>query len=139
MSDAAVLADAEHPNAIRVRELVNALRTGDIDAVVAQFSDDATYRMSGDSRVSGTSQGHAPIRAALASLSELAGGALDLELHDVLADDHHAVCFGTLDVGRDGTRLQSSSAMAFIIEDDGRIAEAWFFSSDQRAFDDFFR
>jgi ketosteroid isomerase-like protein len=138
MSDPAPEGEGEHPNATHVRQTIAALERGEVDAVLAAYADESSFLLGGNSPVSGTFHGHEEIRGVLTKLVELSGGRLSLDLHDVLADDHHAVYFGTLDVERDGKRLHTVSAMAFTIDDNGRFEESWFFCSDQPSFDAFY-
>jgi ketosteroid isomerase-like protein len=72
-----------------------------------------------------------------ARLFELTGGTLSLELHDVLANDEHAVELVTVRGERVGKQLTDNETVVYHFRD-GKASEVWVQSTDLYALDEFF-
>jgi uncharacterized protein len=108
-----------HPNEDLVREGFAAFGRGDIDALRDQyFAGDISWHFPGRSPVAGD------------------GGTLALELHDVLANDEHAVALYTTRAEREGRRVEDNAVGTFHIHD-GKITEIWVQATDLYAVDEF--
>ena len=81
----------EHPNAARMRKAFADFATGDLEAVRAIFTEDATWTSAGSSPLSGTYRGWDEISTMFGRLMELTGFSVTMQLISVLADDAHAV------------------------------------------------
>jgi uncharacterized protein len=68
---------------------------------------------------------------------ELTAGTFRAELHDVVADDRHAVGMHRATGEREGRRLEDREVLVFHIRD-GRVVEVWQYIQDQYAYDEFF-
>jgi hypothetical protein len=71
-----------------------------------------------------------------ARLFELTGGTYSAELHDVLANDEHAVALFTSRGERAGKQLTDNQVLISHIRD-GKMSEVWIQSTDLYAQDEF--
>ena len=67
---------------------------------------------------------------------QTSGGTIRLELHDVLANDEHAVALVRIRADRPGEQLDDRSVQVFHIRD-GKAAEVWTYPADLYASDAF--
>ncbi len=72
-----------------------------------------------------------------ARVFELTDGTFSLELHDVLANDEHAVALITVRGERAGKQLADNEVLTYHIRD-GKISEVWSHTTDLYAADEFF-
>ena len=70
------------------------------------------------------------------TLAERSGGTFRATLHDVVANDEHAVGLHSSDAEREGRNTRSPTVLVFHIRD-GRITETWSHDHDQQEFDEF--
>ena len=70
------------------------------------------------------------------TLGERSGGTFRATLHDVVANDEHAIGVHSSDAERDGRTVRSPTVLVFHVRD-GRIAETWSHHYDQHEFDEF--
>jgi ketosteroid isomerase-like protein len=81
-----------HPNEDLVREGYAAFGRGDIDALRRSFfAADVRYHVPGKSPLGGDYEGVAQVLEWLGRQFELSGGTISAEVHDVVANDEHAV------------------------------------------------
>ena len=119
-----------HPNEQAVRRAYSAINRGDLAAFSAEFTDDAVWHGSGTDITGSTA-----IAELVAQLRAASGGTLRIELHDVLANEDHAVALQITRAERSGRSLVDRVVYVFHLRD-GKIAEAWF-NADPRPQDDF--
>jgi ketosteroid isomerase-like protein len=119
-----------------LRKLHSAFTSGDMDAAMATFSDDAVWHAAGSSPVSGDFRGRDNIKAMMEKTVELSGGTFNPELHDIAASDEHVVFIGRQKGQRSGRTLDQETTVVFHVKD-GKITEAWESSFDQKANDEF--
>jgi ketosteroid isomerase-like protein len=130
---------AEHPNAALVRRAMQAMTEQDMSkaqqemAIVDAFmADDIVWHEIGRAE---PRRGKDELRAAMM------GGARDYsityELHDVVANDDHAIALGKATATRGGVTLTYRTAEIFHMRD-GRATERWAFSDDTAAIIAFF-
>ena len=127
----------EHPSAVAIRRLAEAVDRGDLETVMGSFTEDALYRVPGHNLVSGNYRGREEIQAFFFRLAEMTGGTFRVEAEDVIGTDGHAVMFWHLTAQRPGKSIDARGAMAFKLQDDDRIRESWFLYNDQQAYDEF--
>jgi uncharacterized protein len=127
-----------HPNEDLVRETFAASARGDIDALRNQyFADDIHWHVPGRSPLAGDYEGAAQVVARFfGRVFELSGGTFRAELHDVVANDEHAVALFTARADRAGRRLEDRTAEVLHIRD-GKLAEVWIYPADLYATDEF--
>ena len=127
---------AEHPNVALLRRGYEAFAKGDMATLTELWSEDAVWHAgSGNNPLAGDHTGRDAVFAAFAKVAELSGGTFRIELHDVLANDEHAVAMTRNTGNRQGKQLDSLDVALYHIRN-GRVTEAWAFSQDQRAEDE---
>jgi len=127
-----------HPNEDLLREGIAAFQQGDLEALQSKyFAADVRYHVSGRSPVSGDYEGVAQVLGLFVRLFELSGGTLSLELHDVLANDEHAVALFTVRAEREGRQLDDNQVLISHPGPDGKATEVWNQAGDQHAVDEF--
>jgi len=123
---------AEHPSATLIRQGLGALNRGDIHAMADMLADDVEWHEIGRTE---------PIvgKEALAARYASAMPAWNItgELHDILANDDHAIALVTAIANMDGRSLTYRVAEIYHIRD-GKIAARWAFSDDTAAINAFF-
>ena len=113
-----------HPNEDLVREAFAAFGRGDLDALRHQyFAGGVRYHVPGRSPVAGDYEGAAQVVEFFGRLFELSGGTFRAELHDVVANDQHAVALFIVRAERAGKKLADNTVLESHIRD-GRVTEA---------------
>jgi ketosteroid isomerase-like protein len=126
-----------HPNEDVVREAFAAFGRGDIDALRNQyFAEDIRWHIPGRGPLAGDYDGIARVMELFGRILELSGGTFRNELHDVVANDEHAVALYGTAAEREGRRLDDNNVSTFHIRD-GKIAEVWTQVTDMYATDEF--
>jgi ketosteroid isomerase-like protein len=123
-----------HPNEDLVRRLYGARALGDAAAVRACLAPGIVWHE--PPNYGGFAGDHAGIETVFREVFERYEDYEDsaLELHDVLANDEHAVALVSWHVVRRGRRLDGKE-IALYHARDGRITEAWFYpDGDYRDF-----
>ena len=123
----------DHPNGALLRRLLDAFATGDVDAMEASFEDDITWHAPGTNRFSGQFRG----RAAMQRLGQMreAGISTRFDVHDVVANDEHAVALVHLHLEvADGRRYDQPQVQVAHVRE-GKIVEFWTMNQDQAVLD----
>ena len=126
-----------HPNEELVRRGFDAFATGDIDTLRQLFDQDAIWHVPGRSPLSGDHRGLDAILGFLARTMELTGGTFRADVHDVVANDEHAVALYVTRGEREGRTLESRDVLVSHVRN-GKLAEAWLLSADLYTVDEFF-
>jgi hypothetical protein len=124
-----------HPNEELVRGVYSAFAEGDMDALRHAFADDIIFRIPGTSPVAGEYRGRDAVFGYLGKVMERSGETFSFEVHDVIANDEHAV---GLMIYR-GTRnlIQTTFRSVHVWHaQDGQATELWEYP-EQPAFDEF--
>jgi hypothetical protein len=119
----------KHPNADVIRALY--ATPGGPDAVEHLFHEDALWHLPGQHPMAGDHAGRAAVLAAMRYFE-----GIQLELMDVLASDVHAIALLHASGTRKGREYRSLEFDVFRMKD-GKIAEFWSFSEDQRITDEY--
>jgi len=85
-----------HPNEDMMRKLYDAFNKGDFEMVTSSFAPDIVGHVPGKSQLSGDYKGAEEVMGMFAKLAEVVGGNYSVEVHDVLANDEHAVVLGKI-------------------------------------------
>ena len=125
-----------HPNEDLVRRGYAAFSSADMATLDELFSDDIVWHAPGRNQLSGDFVGKQAVFATFAKVAELSGGTFALEIHDVLANDTHAVALVRVTGEREGRRLDDNSVQVFHIAD-GKVTEQWLNPGDAYANDEF--
>ena len=125
-----------HPNEQAVREGFEAFSRGDVNAASPLLADDVVWHFAGRNPYAGDYEGKAAVQEVFGRRREETGSSLSFEVHDVLANDDHAVALVSNRAERDGRTLEWKSVSVYHMRD-GMIAEAWTHNDDQYAIDEF--
>jgi uncharacterized protein len=125
-----------HPNEELVRRGYEAFNTADVETLRQLFADTTIFHEPGRSPISGDYQGLDQVLGFFGTLAERSGGTFRATLHDVVANDEHAIGLHNSDAERDGHRISSPTVLVFHVQD-GRISETWSHHHDQHEFDEF--
>jgi ketosteroid isomerase-like protein len=126
-----------HPNEDLTRRGFDAFAKGDVDTLRELFDQDAVWHVPGRSQLAGDHRGMDAILGSFAKTAELTGGTFRIDLHDVVADDEHAVAIYVTRGEREGRTLEARNVLVSHIRN-GKLTEAWLMSEDQYAADEFF-
>jgi ketosteroid isomerase-like protein len=124
----------EHPNGALMRGVFESFASGDVAAMEAAFDEDLTWHAPGTNRFSGQFRGRTAAMERLGQRRE-AGITTRFDVHDVVANDEHAIALAHLHLEvADGRRYdQPQVAVAHVR--DGRIVEFWTMNQDQAVLD----
>ena len=126
----------EHPNVGLVRKGYDAFAKGDMATLRELFNENVVWHAPGNNPLSGEHRGRDAVFAMFGRLAELSGGTLRIDLHDVLANDEHAVALIRATASRQGRQQDQLETAVYHISN-GKVTEAWSFEYDQRASDEF--
>jgi len=128
----------EHPNVELIRNFYDARTRDDRDAVREILAEDIAWHDPYPPPHGGDLQGlEAVLREIFDKAGELTGGTTRLWLHDVLANDEHAVALVNWSSTFRGKTMQGREVAVYHVRD-GKITEAWFYPEDKAASDQFF-
>ncbi len=124
---------AEHPNATLIRRFYATFSESDYyEKLTEMFAKDVVWHLPGRHPASGDHRGRDAVLAAMRYFD----GSVALELHDVVANDDHAVALLLATGERKGRRYRAREIDTFHIRG-GKIVEFWSFSDDQRLTDEY--
>lgn len=123
-----------HPNEEIARRAWSAFTGRNLDGIAEAFAEDVEYNLGGDSRVSGTRKGRDAFIGLADAVPDLKPS---FELHDVLANDEHAVMLFTVHHEREGKGTLDAPGVWVTHIADGQITEIWSFPFDQAAAKEF--
>jgi len=110
-----------HPNEDLIRQGYDAFSSGDMDTLRELFHPDIVWHASGRSQLAGDHQGVDTVLGFFAKTMELTGGNFRVEVHDIVANDEHAVGLHTAHAERGGKTLQDNNTL--MIEGSFTLAE----------------
>ncbi len=124
---------ADHPNASIIRAAAEEMaRTGDMTSQMGLLADDVVWHEIGSDE---------PVRGKQALMERYsqmpAGGSIQVDTHDVVANDEHCVALVTATATMDGQTLTYRTTEIYHMRD-GKITERWAFSDDTERINRFF-
>ena len=124
---------AEHPNVTAVRKTVDAMSSGDMQAMAEGLADDVVWHEIGNPN---------PVSGKAALAERWSGGGLGSfeftsSAPDIVGNDDHVVELAETTVRRGDKSLSYRTAEIFHVKD-GKITERWAFSDDTAAIIAFF-
>jgi ketosteroid isomerase-like protein len=125
-----------HPNEDLVRRGYQAFSTGDIETLGELFADDVVWHVGGRSQLAGDYRGKQEVFGFFGKLAELSGGTFRIELHDVLANDEHAIALQKATGEREGKTLDDNGVVVYHARD-GKVTESWLHPGDPYGIDEF--
>jgi ketosteroid isomerase-like protein len=128
---------AEHPNARRMLDVVDAVARGDVMAALAHFPHDVVWYWPADRAEDRVYRGHDSLRRFFGRLQERSEGTMTPRAEAVLASDEHVVIFLRITAERGDERLDVRVAHFAAVGADG-FAQNWFLPNDVSAWNAFF-
>jgi hypothetical protein len=119
------------------RKFAEAASKGDVETLKSLIAEDCVLHIPGRSQISGTHKGRDQALAVFGKTSELTGGTIKRELHDVTGSDTHAVNLVRVTAQRGGKAYSWNGAAVFDISG-GKITQAWMLSDDPATVDEVF-
>ena len=127
-----------HPNEVAIRDALEAFSTGDVEAGTAILSPDIVWHEGGRNQLTGDHRGIDAVFGLFGKMAELTEGTFRIdEVHDVLANDDHAVSLHRTSAQRSGKTYRFNDAIVRHMSD-GKVTEAWVLGDDQHAWDELF-
>ncbi len=125
-----------HPNEELLRKGYKAFSEGDLETISAMFADDIVWHTPGKSSISGDYKGKEQVFEFFGKVTQETGGTFKIDIHDVIANDEHAVVLAKTSAQKDGKTLEGNGVGVYHIED-GKVTESWQLAEDQYAIDEF--
>lgn len=127
----------EHPNVTLFRQGLEAFNSGDIDTIRSLLADDVVWHTMGRARYSGDTHGVEETLGLFLRLAQDTNGTLRLDVHDILANDTHAVALLNVHWEFDGKPFEDNGVQVVHIRD-GKTTESWFLDWNPYLFDEQF-
>jgi uncharacterized protein len=108
-----------------------------MDTLRELFHPDIVWHAPGRSQLAGDYQGVDTVLGFFGRIMELTGGNFRVEVHDILANDEHAVGLHTTHAEREGKTLQDNNTLVFHVRDE-KVTEVWQYWADPYSADDLF-
>jgi ketosteroid isomerase-like protein len=124
-----------HPNEEVARSATEALSKGDIETFLGLHTDDTVTHFPGRGPLAGDHRGKDGLAQLLQRQMQMLDSPPEIETHDVLANDDHAVVLNNTRGTRGGKTLEQQQVVVLHIRD-RKIAEVWLQFSDQQAMDE---
>jgi hypothetical protein len=113
-------------------------QTGNLDVLRDElFDPDIVWHVPGRNQLAGDFRGADAVIGTFVKQFELTDGTFNVELHDVLGSDDHAVALGTASAQRNGKTIKEPYAHVCHFRD-GKLTEAWILDFDPYKIDEFF-
>lgn len=125
-----------HPNEDLLRRGYEAFSKGDMQTLDGLFADDIVWHVGGRSQLAGDYRGKQEVFELFGKFVQLTSGTFKVELHDVLANDEHAVALQTATGEREGRKLDDNGVGVYHVKD-GKVTESWLHPGDSYAIDEF--
>jgi ketosteroid isomerase-like protein len=126
----------EHPNVETLREGYALFNKGEMAAAMESWSDDIVWHTPGNSPIAGDYRGKQEIAGFFAKMQGMGLTSMNLEVHDILANDEHAVAMIDVNVDRGDHHYEGKSVHVWHLRD-GKATEFWGMAADQAAADAF--
>lgn len=126
-----------HPNADLMRKGYEAFGKGDMEVVNALFDDGITFHLGGKNQLTGDYKGKDAVFDFFSKLITITEGSFQQEIHDVLANDEHAIVMTRATARRGEKVLEDRNVDVWHVKN-GKAMECWFFPEDQYAADAFY-
>jgi ketosteroid isomerase-like protein len=126
-----------HPNEELTRRGYAAFAAGDMATLNDLFADDIIWHVSGRGPFAGDYKGKEAVFEMFGRLAQETSGNFRIEIHDLLANDEHAVALITTTGEHEGKSLNERGVGIFHVRG-GKVTESWGFTEDQYAADEFF-
>ncbi|MDP2948688.1 MAG: nuclear transport factor 2 family protein [Chloroflexota bacterium] len=127
----------EHPNLSLIKKVYESFATGDYPSKLKElFREDVVWHLPGNGPLSAEHRGREAVFAAMRQFEQLSRGSIRIEVHDILANEEHAVALLRATATRQGKQYDSREVDIYHIRD-GKVTEMWSLSEDPRVTDEF--
>jgi len=124
-------------NSAVAREYFKAIQNGDMATLAKLVDERIVWHQPGSNRFSGERKGRGPVFEMIGAMMQLSNGTFAIDkLHSVMENGDLVACSLHFVAQREGKSMNMEGVDVLRIEN-GTIVEAWLFSSDQAAEDDF--
>ena len=106
-----------HPNETMIRTAYDAVSTGDLEPMLGMLSEEIRWNVSGQSPLAGDYEGKHGVLQFFSAMAEQYDNTLNVQVREVLANDHRAVVLTAESGTVDGHQLDWKSAHVFSIAD----------------------
>ena len=113
-----------------VRSGFEAFKRGDMKAVGELFTDDAVWHGRGSTRFGGDFKGREAILGDMAQFAQTFTD-IQLDLHDILANENHVVALVNSSVKRNGKTYDDHQTFIFHLDNQGKTTETWIVSDTE--------
>ncbi len=124
-----------HPNAEVARSATEALSKRDMEGFLRHHADDVVVHFPGRGPMAGDYRGKDGVAQMFQKQMQIHDSPPEIENHDILANDDHAVILNNVRASRGGKTLEQQQVVVMHVKD-GKIAEVWLQFSDQQAMDE---
>jgi ketosteroid isomerase-like protein len=124
-----------HPNEEVARSANEAVSKRDIEGFLGHHADDVVLHFPGRGPMAGEYRGKDGLTRLFQQQMEILDSPPEIENHDVLASDDHAVVLNKVRASRGGKTLEQEQVVVMHLEG-GKIAEVWLQFSDQQGMDE---
>ena len=126
---------AEHPNAVRIRDGYAAFVNGDFAVLNDLLAEDLVWHHGGRSQLTGDYCGRDAVYGYLGKILEVTQGTFHMDLQAAFANDELGVALVIASSSVNGQNHTAREAHIMRMRD-GKVAEFWYTSTDQYAFDE---
>ena len=124
-----------HPNEEIARSATEAISKGDMEGFLSLHADDTVVHFPGRGPLAGDHRGKDGVAKMFQQQMQMLDSPPEIETHDILASDDHAVVLNKTRATRGGKMLEQDQVVVMHIEG-GKVAEVWLHFSDQQAMDE---
>ncbi len=110
-----------HPHVAVLKSVYSALADGDIPALLDLCDEKITFQVPGKSALAGKYDRRS-YSALIEKMRELSGGSFQVEAHDIMASERHAVVLASNFVERAGEKIQVRTAHVWRFENGKPVA-----------------
>jgi ketosteroid isomerase-like protein len=125
-----------HPNEEVARSATEAIAKRDIEGFLTLHADDVVLHFPGRGPMAGDYRGKDGLAQMFQKQMQVLDTPPQVENHDILASDDHAVVLNKVRGTRGGQTFDQQQVVVMHIRD-GKIAEVWLQFSDQQGMDEF--
>jgi ketosteroid isomerase-like protein len=125
-----------HPNEEVARSATEALSKRDIEGFLALHADDVVVHFPGRGPMAGDYRGKQELASLFQRQMEVLDAPPEVEVHDILANDEHAIVLNRVRATRGGEVLEQAQVAVLHIAG-GKITETWLHFEKQQEMDEF--
>jgi uncharacterized protein len=124
-----------HPNEEIARSATEALSKRDMEGFLSHHADDVVVHFPGRGPMAGDYRGKDGLGQMFQQQMKILDSPPEIDNHDILANDDHAVILNKVRASRGGKTLEQQQVVVMHIKN-GKIAEVWLQFSDQQGMDE---